>query len=57
MAIYSIRQLVGIILGIAFGILGLKGAFALVIFAAGNAAAGYAYSSGFHGVDEEVRSS
>ncbi|XP_059085477.1 GEL complex subunit OPTI-like [Tigriopus californicus] len=52
--IYWARQILGVLLGLVFGLLGVTGAIGLIGFAAGNAGALYAYWTLFQGVDEEV---
>ncbi|TRY79694.1 hypothetical protein TCAL_11005 [Tigriopus californicus] len=51
--IYWARQILGVLLGLVFGLLGVTGAIGLIGFAAGNAGALYAYWTLFQGVDEE----
>ncbi|OWR49861.1 GEL complex subunit OPTI [Danaus plexippus] len=51
--IYWMRQALGIILGLCWGILPLKGLFGLLLFVVLNAAVIYIYVSNFHNVDEE----
>ena len=53
-SLYWLRQVVGVLLGLAFGVMALRGAPALALFAACNAAAGYVYCVPFQRVDEEV---
>ena len=55
--LYWLRQALGVVAGLAFGVVGLKGAVALALFVALSAGVGYAYAIGFQGVDEEVRQS
>ena len=52
--IYWARQILGIALGLFWGLLGVRGANGLVGFTALNAGIVYAYYSGFQAVDEEV---
>ena len=52
--VYWIRQIVGVVIGIAFGVVGVKGAVGIAGFAAINAGVVYAYCSAFQSVDEEV---
>nr|CAI5849318.1 unnamed protein product [Callosobruchus analis] len=51
--IYWTRQALGIMLGILWGLLPLKGILGLVLFAVINAGAVYLYSSSFQNVDED----
>ncbi len=51
--IYWARQVLGVILGLIWGLFAVKGAVGLVLFAALNAAILYVYFSAFQGVDEE----
>ncbi|CAH1955666.1 unnamed protein product [Acanthoscelides obtectus] len=51
--IYWARQAIGILLGIIWGLLPLKGFLGLVLFAVINAGAVYLYSSNFQNVDED----
>lgn len=51
--IYWIRQIVGVLLGLAWGLLAIKGAVGLVSFVILNAAILYVYFSAFQAVDEE----
>ena len=53
--VYWIRQLVGVVIGIAFGVVGVKGAVGIAGFAAINAGVVYAYCSAFQSIDEEVK--
>ena len=52
--VYWIRQVVGVIIGICFGVVGVKGAVGIAGFAAINAGVVYAYCSAFQSIDEEV---
>ncbi|XP_034938927.1 respirasome Complex Assembly Factor 1 [Chelonus insularis] len=51
--IYWSRQVIGIILGIIWGIIPLKGFVALVLFALVNAGSTYLYMSSFQQIDED----
>ena len=51
--LYWFKQILGVVLGLVFGVSGFTGAFALGAFGALNAGLGYAYCTGFQGVDEE----
>lgn len=51
--IYWARQLIGVIVGLVWGILALQGALGLVGFAAINAGLLYVYFAAFQSVDEE----
>lgn len=51
--IYWARQILGILLGIFWGLIPLHGAFGLVLFAGINAGIIYLYFAAFQGVDEE----
>ncbi|CAG9087538.1 hypothetical protein JYU34_021369 [Plutella xylostella] len=51
--IYWMRQIIGIILGLCWGLLPLKGFFGLVLFVLVNAAVIYVYVSNFQNIDEE----
>lgn len=51
--IYWLRQILGVIIGLAWGILAIQGAVGLVLFAALNAGLVYVYFSAFQAVDEE----
>ncbi|KAL1518280.1 hypothetical protein ABEB36_001924 [Hypothenemus hampei] len=51
--IYWIRQVLGVILGVVWGVLPLKGFFGLALFIVINAVVLYLYYSNFQGVDEE----
>ncbi|XP_060521034.1 GEL complex subunit OPTI [Cylas formicarius] len=51
--IYWARQVIGIILGIVWGLIPLKGFLGLVLFVTLNAAIIYVYFSSFQNVDEE----
>ncbi|BES97547.1 unnamed protein product [Nesidiocoris tenuis] len=51
--IYWGRQVLGIIVGVIWGLLPLKGFIALVLFAIVNAGSVYVYFSSFQSVDEE----
>ena len=53
--LYWMRQVLGVVAGLAFGVVGLKGAMALALFVAISAAVGYAYAIGFQQGDEEVK--
>jgi len=52
-ALYWLRQVLGLALGLLFGLIPLKGLLALALFAAASVAAGYFYCTSFQGVDEE----
>ena len=52
--IYWARQVVGVVIGLLWGLAALQGAVALVGFAAINAGVLYVYFSGFQAIDEEV---
>lgn len=51
--VYWLRQLVGIILGIVWGILPLKGFVGILLFCSLNAAILYVYITSFQKIDEE----
>ncbi|XP_057333059.1 GEL complex subunit OPTI [Microplitis mediator] len=51
--IYWSRQIIGIILGIAWGLIPLRGFVALVLFALFNAGSTYLYMSSYQQIDEE----
>ncbi|CAH2265706.1 respirasome Complex Assembly Factor 1 [Pararge aegeria] len=51
--IYWMRQAIGIILGLCWGLLPLKGFLGLLLFVIVNAAVIYVYVSSFQNVDEE----
>ena len=51
--IYWLRQVLGVIIGLAWGVLAIQGAVGLVLFAALNAGLVYVYFSAFQAVDEE----
>ncbi|CAB3259596.1 unnamed protein product [Arctia plantaginis] len=51
--IYWMRQAMGIILGLFWGLLPLKGFLGLVLFVAVNAAVIYIYVNNFQNIDEE----
>ena len=51
--IYWLRQILGVIIGLAWGILAIQGVVGLVLFAALNAGLVYVYFSAFQAVDEE----
>lgn len=51
--IYWLRQVLGVIIGLAWGTLAIQGAVGLVLFAALNAGLVYVYFSAFQAVDEE----
>ncbi|CAH0385702.1 unnamed protein product [Bemisia tabaci] len=51
--IYWIRQILGIVIGIFWGIIPLKGFVALLLFAIVNAGVLYVYFSNFQAIDEE----
>ncbi|XP_008559157.1 respirasome Complex Assembly Factor 1 [Microplitis demolitor] len=51
--IYWSRQIIGIILGVAWGLIPLKGFVALVLFALFNAGSTYLYMSSYQQIDEE----
>lgn len=51
--IYWFRQILGVVLGLLWGVVAVKGIVGLAIFAALNAGALYLYFSGFQSVDEE----
>ncbi|XP_055687516.1 GEL complex subunit OPTI [Lutzomyia longipalpis] len=52
--VYWARQILGILIGIAWGIVPLKGFIALFLFAAINCGIVYLYCINFQGVDEEA---
>lgn len=52
--IYWARQILGVLLGLIFGLAGVTGALGLIGFAVINAGALYLYWTVFQGVDEEV---
>ena len=51
--IYWLRQLLGVLVGLAWGALGVSGAAGIIGFAAINAAVLYAYWTAFQQIDEE----
>ncbi|KAI8426541.1 hypothetical protein MSG28_005341 [Choristoneura fumiferana] len=51
--IYWMRQAIGIVLGLCWGLLPLKGFLGLLLFVAVNAAVIYFYVNNFQSVDEE----
>lgn len=51
--VYWGRQVVGMILGVIFGLIPLKGIIALAVFAALSCAVTYLYCVNFQGIDEE----
>ncbi|XP_067137642.1 GEL complex subunit OPTI [Centruroides vittatus] len=51
--IYWARQIIGILLGLAWGLLPLKGFFGIALFCIVNAICVYVYSSNFQKVDAE----
>lgn len=51
--IYWFRQIVGVILGLLWGVLAIQGIVGIVLFAAINASLLYLYFSGYQSVDEE----
>ncbi|XP_045767068.1 respirasome Complex Assembly Factor 1 [Maniola jurtina] len=51
--IYWMRQAIGIVLGLCWGLLPLKGFLGLLLFVVVNAAVIYVYVSSFQNVDEE----
>ncbi|XP_004932938.1 GEL complex subunit OPTI [Bombyx mori] len=51
--IYWMRQAIGIILGLSWGLLPLKGFLGLLLFVILNAAVIYVYVNNFHNIDEE----
>lgn len=51
--IYWARQVIGIIVGIAWGLIPLKGFLALLLFVVVNAGITYLYFSNFQQIDEE----
>lgn len=51
--IYWIRQFIGVVLGLIWGLVAVKGAVGIVLFVALNAALLYVYFSAFQAVDEE----
>lgn len=51
--IYWSRQIIGILLGIAWGIIPLKGIVGLTLFGFINAATVYAYTTAFQKIDDE----
>ncbi|XP_059613856.1 GEL complex subunit OPTI [Phlebotomus argentipes] len=52
--VYWARQLLGILIGVAWGIVPLKGFIALFLFVAINCGIVYLYCINFQGVDEEA---
>uniref|UniRef100_A0A6B2EH74 Putative rab5-interacting protein n=1 Tax=Phlebotomus kandelakii TaxID=1109342 RepID=A0A6B2EH74_9DIPT len=52
--VYWARQVLGILIGIAWGIVPLKGVIALALFAAINCGIVYLYCINFQGVEEEA---
>lgn len=53
--LYWLRQVLGLLTGLVFGLLAFKGAAALAAFAIISSVAGYLYCVAFQGIDEEVR--
>jgi len=51
--IYWFRQIVGVLLGLVWGVFAIQGLVGIVLFAAINAGLLYLYFSGFQSVDEE----
>jgi len=51
--IYWLRQVLGVVLGLLWGVAAIKGVVGLALFAALNAGILYLYFSGFQSVDEE----
>jgi len=51
--IYWLRQVLGVVLGLLWGVAAIKGVVGLALFAALNAGVLYLYFSGFQSVDEE----
>ena len=51
--VYWLRQIVGLVLGLIWGILAVQGAVGLVLFALLNAGILYVYFSAFQAIDEE----
>jgi len=51
--IYWFRQILGVVLGLLWGVVAVKGIIGLAVFAALNAGVLYLYFSGFQSVDEE----
>ncbi|KAK7491399.1 hypothetical protein BaRGS_00017377, partial [Batillaria attramentaria] len=51
--IYWMRQVMGVVLGLVWGLLPLKGIFGIALFLLVNVAIVYMYSSSFQKVDEE----
>jgi len=51
--IYWLRQILGVVLGLLWGFVAIKGVVGLALFAALNAGILYLYFSGFQSVDEE----
>ena len=51
--IYWIRQILGIVIGLVWGVVAIQGLIGMVAFAAINAGLLYLYFSGFQSVDEE----
>merc|ERR1712154_325184 len=51
--IYWLRQIVGVLLGLIWGVTAIQGLVGIVLFAAINAGLLYLYFSGYQSVDEE----
>jgi len=51
--IYWLRQIVGVLLGLIWGVIAIQGLVGIVLFAAINAGLLYLYFSGYQSVDEE----
>ncbi|CAL8097006.1 unnamed protein product [Calicophoron daubneyi] len=51
--VYWLRQVIAVLTGIAWGLIPLRGIFAILLFFLINVAAIYAYAAMFHRVDEE----
>ncbi|XP_041376278.1 respirasome Complex Assembly Factor 1-like [Gigantopelta aegis] len=51
--IYWLRQIIGVILGVVWGVLPLKGFIGLALFLIINVVVVYLYYSSFHKIDEE----
>lgn len=51
--IYWLRQIVGVLLGLVWGVVAIQGLVGIVLFAAINAGLLYLYFSGYQSVDEE----
>lgn len=51
--IYWLRQIVGVLLGLAWGVIAIQGVVGIFLFGAINAGLLYLYFSGYQSVDEE----